>query len=121
MTQTEEETKPIPPPPTPLKMEELIGAGRAHIKRTLIIEIDDGKELKRSIVFRRLSFKEVNDLALIPRDEGSRYTKTVVFWASIEPKFEIVDELDSLPTGFVQHYCTVILDESGKDPFLLKG
>ena len=116
----EEEKKELPPA-QPLTLEELFGAGKAHIKRTLILEMDDGKELRRAIVFRRLSFKEISDLALIPREENLRYTSTVVFLASIEPKFEEVDKVIGAPNGFVQNYCTIILNESGKDPFLVEG
>lgn len=106
-------------PIQPLTLEELLGAGKVHIKRTLILELDDGKELRRSITFRRLSFKEISNLSLIPREENARYTNTVVFMASIIPKFENVDQVDAAPNGFVQNYCTIILDESGKDPFLV--
>lgn len=109
------------PPTALLTLEELLGAGRSHIKRTMILELDDGKELKRSITFRRLSFKEVSDLSLIPRKENARYTNTVVFMASIHPEFENVDQVDAAPNGFIQHYCTLILDESGQSPFLVKG
>lgn len=109
------------PPVASLTLDELLGAGKSHLKRTMILELDDGKELKRSVVFRRLSFKEISELSLIPREEVSRYTNRVVFLGSIEPKFEHVDKIDAAPNGFIQHYCTLILDESGNSPFLLKG
>ena len=115
------EEKKEKPPAAPITLEELFSAGKAHIKRTLVLELDDGKELRREVTFRRLSYKEIHDLSIIPREEAARYTKTTVFWSSIVPKFETVDQVDEAPNGFVQNYCNIILAESGKDPFLVKG
>jgi len=113
---SEDEKKPI----LPLTMDELLGASAAHIDRTITIEMDDGKILERKVTFRRLTYKEIADLSKIPRENDAAYTSTVVFWASLVPKFEVVDDVSKAPHGFVRHYGTLILDESGKDPFLSK-
>ncbi len=116
---TKPEAKPEPDAPT-ITLEELLGAGRAHLKRTLIFEMDDGTEITRTVIFRRLTYKESSDLAQIPREEDAKYTSMVVFLASIQPKFNVIDEVLAVSHGFVQHYSRLILDESGKNPFLLK-
>lgn len=82
--------------------------------------MSNGEELKREVKFRRLTHSEIADLSAIPREEDVRYTRLVVITASIEPKFEDVDKVALAPHGFIQHYSTLILDESGKDPFLVK-
>lgn len=107
-------------PTIELTLEELFGASRAQIQRTITMEMDDGKLLNRKVTFRRLTYEEIAGLSQIPRDKDAAYTSTVVFKGSIVPKFEDVDQVSKAPHGFVRHYGTLILDESGKDPFLSK-
>lgn len=103
-----------------LTLDEILKGSSARLNRTFIFEQDNGEEMQRDVTFRRLTYQEITDLALIPTAEDARYTRTVVFLASLEPKFEDADQVGKTPHGFVQHYSKLILDESGKDPFLVK-
>lgn len=102
-----------------LTLEELMEAGKTVVSRNLTIEVG-GEKLARKVTFRRLTFQDVSTLGEIPSEEPERYIKLVVFYASVVPKFENVEQVSVLHNGFVQNYSRLILMESGKNPFLVK-
>ena len=111
----------------PLTVEELLGlVGNAVLERDIEFELTihdkepKQQKMTRRVVFRRLSYEEIDTLRKIPESEPLKYASIVIFSASQTPKFQNVDEVKKAPQGFVRHYSAVILAESGKDPFLGK-
>lgn len=104
-----------------ITVEDLIGLKDKPIYKSLEFDLPDGTTLKRKVVFRRLTYSEISAIRKIPENEVDRYTQTVVFTGSIEPKFELADDVPKAPHGFIVSFSRLILAESGKDPFLEKG
>lgn len=112
----------------PLTLEELMAFGtKTVLERDLVFEVTmhdkepKEQEVKRRVVFRRLTYEEIDTLRSIPENEPLRYASAVIHMASMVPKFENVEQIVKSPHGFVRHYSALILKESGKDPFLEKG
>ena len=103
-----------------ITIAELLNSSAEPLQRVIELETRDGSSQSRKVIFRRLSFKEVEALSDIPQAEVERYTRTVLFIGSIEPKFKDVDQIGLLPSGFVNGYASIILEETGKTPFLVQ-
>ena len=100
--------------PPVLKIEDLHGIKEVILEKTIKI---DTKEF--TVRFKRLTYGQVVALDTIPPEETGRYVSNVVFAASIDPKFSKLKDVDDLGlAGFVRHYSRLILNETGKDPFL---
>lgn len=119
-SETESEKKKEKPPVDSITIEELINSSSEPLQRIIELEMRNAGVIERKVIFRRLSFKEIEALSEIPKDELERYTRSVVFRSSIEPKFEDVDQIALLPSGFVNSYAALILEETGKTPFLVQ-
>ena len=112
----------------PITIDELFAFGNSvvlerNISFETIMHDKDPKEqiVKRKVIFRRLTYEEIDTLRSIPDNKPLRYATSVIHTASLEPKFENVDQIVKAPHGFVRHYSALILSESGKNPFLGKG
>ena len=108
----------------PLTLEELLSINESVLTRNIAFEIVvDGvvQKMTREVIFKRLTYAQIDTLRKVPENEPARYASAVIFAGSISPKFEKVDEVIKTPHGFVRHYSALILAESGKDPFLEKG
>ena len=105
----------------PLSIDELIAAKRP-LKRTMVFENEQGEEVKRYVVFRRLSFAEIMTLEDLPSDKAGslKFVQYIIKIASVEPKFDSPEITGSFPSGFIRSYSELILLESGRDPFLKK-
>lgn len=121
MTEEESENPPI-------TIDELFAFGsnvvlERNISFETIMHDKDPKEqmVKRKVIFRRLTYEEIDSLRSVPEDKPLRYATAVILTASLTPKFENVDQIIKAPHGFVRHYSALILSESGKNPFLGKG
>ena len=103
-----------------ITIEELINSSSEPLERIIELESRDGSVVERKVVFRRLSFKEVEALSDIPKQEVERYTRSVIVRGSIEPSIKDVDQVALFPSGFVNSYAAIILEETGKTPFLVQ-
>jgi hypothetical protein len=103
---------------SPLTVDDLLNAGKAVLTRTIRFDMGNGEEMVKELKFRRLTYTQIAGLSKIPQDQTDKYTRSVVFEASVMPQFEDIDEVGTVPSGFVRHYSAAILEESGKDPFL---
>jgi len=110
---SEKETAP------PLTVDDLLEAGKTVLTRTVRFEMPDGTEMVKELQFKRLTYTQIAALSKIPEKQTDKYTRSVVFESSVMPKFEDIDEVGKAPSGFIRHYSAIILDESGKNPFLL--
>lgn len=107
-----------------LTLDDLMTMGHAVLQRDLEFEVvNDGKveSIKKQVTFRRLTYQEIDTFRSIPEKEPLRYASAVILTASVGPKFENVEQIIKTPHGFVRHYSALILEESGKDPFLGRG
>ena len=108
---------------TDLTIDELLGFRNKNLVRELKFEVtvDGNKEVMvRKVMFRRLTYGEIDKLRTIPDNKPLRYASAVILSGSVSPKFDDVDQIANSPLGFVRNYNALILRESGKDPFLEK-
>lgn len=112
----------------PITIDELFAFGsNVVLERNISFEATmhdkEPKEqmITRKVIFRRLTYEEIDNLRSVPDDKPLRYASAVILTASLNPKFENVDQIVKAPHGFVRHYSALILSESGKNPFLGKG
>ena len=85
----------------PLTVEELLGLKDVVLTRNVNFEyIADGevKKMEREVVFRRLTYEEIDKLRTIPETEPLRYASAVIYAGSISPKFERADEIRLVQT-----------------------
>lgn len=102
-----------------LTIEDLLNINKDTLIRTFSIQTNSG-EIKRQVRFRRLTYREIHLLGEIDPNDQREYTSKVVFMGSVEPKFAKQEEVLSLPHGFMINYSKIILEESGRNPFLVK-
>ena len=101
-----------------LTIEDLLNINKDTLTRVFHIQTNNG-EIKRKVKFRRLTYREIHALGKIDAKEQQKYTAMVVFMGSVEPKFKNDEEVLHLPHGFMVNYSKVILEESGRNPFLV--